>query len=259
MAYEASAGASRSTRRWRRGWRSGSGGGAGIGGLSPSRRLARPGDCPGGTAIGRPGHRATEDRHDHQPPLGELVVADHGVAVGAAAAHIAVAGEQRVRADGPEERAAGRVELRALLGEDGELRVDDLEDVVWARRRGCCPRGCAAACAPAANPAPSPSKLSSTGNAGRVPCDVCSTTALEASAGGGATCLAEATKVEAVTRPSTQRADRISASPRLSSWCGDSRRERACSNAGRRSLCPRRSPTWGRRGSAPSFVQEEAR
>ena len=140
-----------SWRRWWR-WRRRPSRRSWIGSLSAACCLARSRDRAGGAVVRLLDYRAPEDRHDDEPPLGQLVVADHGIAVGAAAADLTVAGEQRVSTHGPEERASGRVELRALLREDGELRVDDLEDVVrphgeavvrriaWRRGAGVEPR-----------------------------------------------------------------------------------------------------------------------
>ncbi len=78
------------------------------------------------------GHRRdlAEDRHHDQPPVGELIVAHHGVAVVAALAGAAEPLEHVVRLHGTVEHLARGVVHRALLREDRHARVHDLHDVV---------------------------------------------------------------------------------------------------------------------------------
>jgi hypothetical protein len=71
-----------------------------------------------------------EKRHHDQPPIGELIVADNGIAVIRPLALAAKPLEEVRRLDGSVQHAAGRIEPSALLREDRRPRVHDLDDVI---------------------------------------------------------------------------------------------------------------------------------
>ena len=146
--------------------------------------------------------RPREDRNHDQPAIGQLVVAHHGVAVVAHAAANAEAGEDGVVGHGAIEQLAGGVVLLALLGEDGHVAVQDLEDMVGADRQADIDAAASSAAAASVGigcvaapgnswpvkPSPRPSKLATGSIAARLPCVVCSTAApaaLISGAGGG--------------------------------------------------------------------------
>ena len=121
---------------------------SGVGRGGWKRGLAGPGwpGTAGRTQMGRvagmrrrgivlPGGQATEDGHDDQPAIGQLVVADDGVAV-VDLPGVSEALEKIVGRNGAVEHLSGRIEARALLGEDRHSRVDDLDDMVRPDRQG---------------------------------------------------------------------------------------------------------------------------
>ncbi len=73
---------------------------------------------------------AREDRHDDQPPIGELVVAHDGVAVVALVARTTEASKDVARLDRAIQHAPRGVEARALLRVDRHARVHELHDVI---------------------------------------------------------------------------------------------------------------------------------
>ena len=82
----------------------------------------------------RPLRGAREYGHHDEPPIRDLIVADHGVAVVARLARPAESPEHVVGRHRPVERAAGRVESVAFLGEDRHPGVHDLHDVIRSDR-----------------------------------------------------------------------------------------------------------------------------
>src|SRR4029434_9866284 len=73
---------------------------------------------------------ATKDRHDDQPAIGELIVANDGITIVGGLASAAESFEDRIRSHRAIDNLAGRLELFALLRKDGDARVDDLKDMV---------------------------------------------------------------------------------------------------------------------------------
>ncbi len=78
---------------------------------------------------------AAEQGHHNQPAIGELVVTHDGISVVARVALAAESVEHRVGGHGAIEDAAGRVVFGALLREDGQPAVHDLNNMVWPDRQ----------------------------------------------------------------------------------------------------------------------------
>ena len=91
--------------------------------------LRRIGGCASGHLI-RPRRSPREDRHDDQPAIGQLVVADDGVTVVARLAWAGESLEDVVRGHRSIKHPAGGVEHRTLLREGRHARIHGLHDVI---------------------------------------------------------------------------------------------------------------------------------
>ena len=90
---------------------------------------------------------ASERRHHDKPAVGQLIIADDGVAIVDRFAGAAEALEESVGRNRTVKRLAGGIELLAFLGKDGHSRIDDLKYMVRPDRQAVIGRIAEGGCA----------------------------------------------------------------------------------------------------------------